>query len=287
MSAIPQTVEPAIPTSDSLFPPADRVVYERAPLLSVVAQLRFPRVLRIESGPPADFQDRIRDTFPLVEQGPQPMQAPIIGQPIQVMPQIPLELMQLLNAQAAQASYRFLTEDRKTTLTLSPEAISLSTTSYSHWGEFKTMFGVPIDALNEIYKPSFFTRVGLRYVNVIDREVLQLRDKPWSKLLRPEILGELALPQFEAVLETTRRQLRLKTSDMNIFLQHGTALTQNVPHTPKQTYGFDCDFSSAIAKTVISDAQSRLDELNNRAFRAFRWAITDDLHRALGPKVAD
>jgi uncharacterized protein (TIGR04255 family) len=294
MSAAAKTVRPdrPLPTSDSLFPDVERVVYGRSPLVSVVAQLRFPRILRIEGSPPADFQERIRDKFPLVEQGPAPLQLPLhlsglVPQAPHSPQMIPPDLMQLLNANAATNLYRFLTEDRKTTVTLSPEALSLNTSGYEHWGEFKKLLTEPLRALIDIYKPTFFTRVGLRYINLIDREQLQIANVPWSHLLNPAILGELALPEFEAAFESGRRQLRLNTVDMIIFMQHGTAFANNLPNAPpRQTYAIDCDYSSAVPHTVISDAQSRLDDFNNRAFRAFRWAISNDLHLALQPKPA-
>jgi hypothetical protein len=57
--------------ADDLFPDSARVIYGKAPLTGVVCQLRFPPILRIESAPPADFQDRIREQFPLLERRPQ------------------------------------------------------------------------------------------------------------------------------------------------------------------------------------------------------------------------
>jgi uncharacterized protein (TIGR04255 family) len=196
-----------------------------------------------------------------------------VGQPI------PPEILQILSMGVLDNSYRFVTEDRKTTIILVAESISLSTTDYKDWSEFKKMFGVAFDALMAIYKPSYFTRVGLRYTNAIDRSMLELASTPWSQLLRPEIIGELALPQFENSLEAVKHMLRLKTNEGSVTLQHGTAIVQG--HS-EQCYTLDCDFSSS-QKTVADDVQPLLAQFNDRAFRAFRWCITDTLHRALGP----
>lgn len=293
MAAVAKPTDRQLPASDSLFPETPRIVYERAPLLQVVAALRFPRILRIETDAPADFQDRIRDTFPLLERGPAPVMLP--SWPQAQAPQIPAELVRLLTAGAAAVSYRFLTEDRRITLSLTPNSINLTASVYSHWDDFKKLFKIPFGALVNIYRPAFFMRVGLRYINAINRSDLQLQDIPWSRLLRSEILGELSYPEFEETFEMTRRVLRLKTSDMNIMMQHGTATVGNAPSvflgnvnvpvgSSKQVYAIDCDFSSVSPKTVIADAQSYLDLFNDRAFRAFRWCITDILHNALRPK---
>ena len=64
-------------SSNELFPSSPREIYEKAPLIQVVCQLRFPPVLRIESQIPADFQERIRARFPLFERNSPPLAAPL------------------------------------------------------------------------------------------------------------------------------------------------------------------------------------------------------------------
>src|SRR5256885_3722562 len=53
--------------ADQLFPDSPRVIYGKAPLTAVICQLRFPPILRIESTVPADFQERVRTQFPLLD----------------------------------------------------------------------------------------------------------------------------------------------------------------------------------------------------------------------------
>jgi uncharacterized protein (TIGR04255 family) len=138
---------------DEFFPPTPRIAYERAPLVGVVAQLRYPTLLLIEKEPPADFQEAVRIIFPLLERG-----APLFaGQ------QLPAALMQLLAATATSPVYRFLTEDRHTVLALTPDSLSLNTTSYKHWADFKQFLEPSLKALSQIYQPSFYSRIGLRY----------------------------------------------------------------------------------------------------------------------------
>jgi uncharacterized protein (TIGR04255 family) len=260
-----------VETEGALFPETPRFLYGRAPLTQVVAQLRFPPILRIQSGPPADFQERVRGIFPLLERG---MALPV-GQ------QIPAEILQFLAAGNADATYRFLTEDRKTTLTLSPDSISLSTTAYHRWEQFKKLFDPPFAALAEIYKPSFFSRVGLRYINAISRRSLGLENVPWSQLLRQEILGEMSLPQIEKNIDSAQRVLRMKAPGGNggILMQHGTSKREG---QLEQNYTIDLDLY-ADAKTEVGDAQQLLDRFHIRAFRAFKWCIADALHEALEP----
>ena len=55
-----------------------------------------------------------------------------------------------------------------------------------------------IRALKDIYEPAFYSRIGLRYVDSVDRAALGMQNTPWSELLNQVILGELAEHFFEA-----------------------------------------------------------------------------------------
>lgn len=254
-----------------LFPPSPRVVYSKAPLVQVICQLRFPSLLSIESKPPVEFQEQIRTDFPLLEKVANPL-------PLDLPP----EVVQMIRAQASAISYQFLTEDRASTVTLTPESVALSTSRYTQWEHFRDQLRVPLAALNEIYSPSFFSRIGLRYQDAIARSVLGLEQVPWSMLLRRDILGELALPQFEANLEgVANRTLRLKLpcGAGSVLIRHGLGTLQGHQEV---CYMIDLDFFTE-QRTEVADAEPTLDQFNALAGRAFRWCITNLLRDALGP----
>jgi uncharacterized protein (TIGR04255 family) len=257
--------------SAELFPPSPRVVYSRAPLVQVICQLRFPSLLSIESKPPVDFQEQIRSHFPLLEK---------VASPVPV--NLPPEVVQMIGAQGSPISYQFLTEDRASTVTLTPESVALSTSEYTRWEHFRDQLRVPLASLNGIYRPSFFSRIGLRYQNAIDRARLGLQDTPWSKLLRQEMLGELALPRFEANLEhVANRAFRVKIPDRSgsLLMRHGFGTLQG---SPEICYMIDADFFSE-QRTEVANATRILDHFNRMAGHAFRWYITEPLRDALGP----
>ena len=258
--------------STELFPPSARVIYSKAPLIQVIGQLRFPSLLSIERQPPAEFQERIRDHFPLLERVTNPL-------PVELPP----EIVQMIRGQVGANSYQFLTEDHGTIVTLAPDSLALSTSKYTRWETFRDQLRVPLAALNEIYRPSFFSRIGLRYQDAIDRAALNLHGTPWSKLLRQEILGELALPQFEANLEqVANRSLRIKipNSTGSVLMRHGLASLQG---REEMCYMIDIDLFTE-QKTEVANAEPTLNHFNEMAGRAFRWCITDTLRNALGPE---
>lgn len=258
---------------DELFPPSERVIYSNAPLVEVTFQVRFPSILRIEGEAPAVFQDRIRRTFPLLERG-----API-GLPQNLT--LPPEMMQFLGSAGVGTVYRFLTGDRKSTVTLSPESLGFSTSEYHRWEEFLSDLRVSLNALCEIYEPAFFSRIGLRYIDAIDREVIGLSGVPWSRLFRPEILGELAVPVFERNLELAGRQLQVRLPDGggSMVLRHGIGRVAGREHP---SYMIDLDFFRAD-RVEVSNAEPILHAFHELSGRAFRWTITDELRCALHP----
>src|SRR4051812_11265118 len=110
----PPTDGDMVDRSAQLFPPTPRVVYRMAPLIQVICQLRFPTLLAIESKPPVDFQEMIRDHFPLLQRNVEPIPGELIP-----------EQLQVLFAQVSSLTYLFSTEDRTSTVTLSANSIAL------------------------------------------------------------------------------------------------------------------------------------------------------------------
>jgi uncharacterized protein (TIGR04255 family) len=49
------------------LPDYKRVIYEQSPRLEVIAQIRFPTILKITSQEPVDFQDSVRFEYPIFE----------------------------------------------------------------------------------------------------------------------------------------------------------------------------------------------------------------------------
>ncbi len=117
---------------------------------------------------------------------------------------------------------------------------------------------------------------------MVDKAQLGLEHESWSNLLNDKIVGELAVPFFEANLLEARRTLRVKDSDEKdeVLLQHG------VQQGRATSYLVDFDFYTN-EKTNVRDAKPILDKFNGRAGRAFRWCIKPVLHGALRPQPLD
>lgn len=257
-----------------MFPRSAHVIYEQSPLAEVICQLRFPPILRISSESPAMFQEQIRGAYPLFREktGPAPLSLPEgLAHVLQV------DLSVVPRGQ----NYDFLSEDEYWTVGLTREFIALSTTNYDTWEDFRNHLRLPLSRLVDLYSPAFFSRIGLRYRNLIRRSQVGLDESPWADLLEPHIAGELKGPEVAVKIKSAQRDILIATDvfDGDVRIRHGLVSDEK----GEQCYTIDSDFFTT-KRTDTGNAIEVLDEFNKIAGRLFRWCITDELHEALGPR---
>jgi uncharacterized protein (TIGR04255 family) len=188
-----------------------------------------------------------------------------------------------LPRQAGQRAYDFVSPDEVWTVRLTRDSIALTATKYERWQDFRRHLQVALDALADEYKPSFITRVGLRYQDVIRRSRLSLSDRPWRELLTGPIGGLLVSEINADVTQTfTQALLRLPGESGSVAMKHGLVEAADDRET---CYLVDSDFFSDN-RTNLEDVYGKLDFFNRQSGRLFRWCITDVLHEAMGPKSA-
>jgi uncharacterized protein (TIGR04255 family) len=253
---------------DALVAEYQRVIYDNNPLLEVILQIRFPTLLRLQSELPSDFQGKILSEYPHYE----------------AQEAIELKVM-TANAPPVVSESRvhiFLSNDRKWRVTLGSDSLSLSTReSYKDWYDFKGRAEFCIATFFEIYPIKVITRLGLRYRDLINPRKLGKTNSTWSTLINPSILGPMGAENFRAFpLDTAKWAQRFSVGDLKINMQGGTA-------RQGEDRCYSLDFDISIAKEIIAGGgslKSELELLHRPVGPLFRWAITDDLHAALGPK---
>lgn len=162
--------------------------------------------------------------------------------------------------------------------------MALATNQYQRWEEFQSNFKLAFEALLKEYTPVLFSRIGLRYLDVIRRSTLGLEDRPWSELLQPHIAGVLATHDFDSehILNTTQViEMTLSNDYGRATIRHGFAIDKATGET---CYLIDNDFFAEKIKDS-NDVNDRLTQFNLRARRLFRWCITDKLHEAMEPQA--
>lgn len=255
------------------FPDSPRVIYKQNPLVEVVCQLKFPPILKIESEPPASFQEKIRKEYPL-------MQETAPNEP-QLPPGIARVIVQAVPGFLQTRTYTFLSNDEKWKIGLTREFISLSTTNYTRWEEFRGGLKNAFDAFVSYYDPSFLVRIGLRYRDVISRSMRGLKRVEWSKLLRPHVLGELSDPNLSKAVQHSAHEMLISLDGGRgqVRVLHGLI---SEPGERDFSYSIDSDFFLE-GRTELKDAFKYLDSFNAEAGKLFRWCISPVLRKRLGP----
>ena len=261
-----------------LFPDVKRVIYRKNPLDLVICQLKFPPILRIDKDPPAEFQDYVRKEFPnYSEKNELTMEVPS-----GIKDRIPHELFSELLHIPSTKNYEFSSENRQWKINLTRTFISLTTNRYRVWEDFKERLQIPLTALTRTYSPAHFSRIGLRYRDVIRRSALGLDDVSWTELLRPQILGVLIDSQISESMQNLESVYQIALSDRESAVRVFTRLARD-RNSNEICYMIDSDFFKA-RKTLTDDVIGKLDYFNAHAFRLFRWCITERLHQSMEPQ---
>lgn len=262
------------------FPETQRIVFKRNPLTKVICQLRFPTILRIESEVPVQFQEKVREHYPELIEKQNTSSFPDLEN-------APLEFKQILsqlvpNITPQKRSYEFISEDGHWAVGLSSNSISLTTTDYTRWEQFNEYLEIPFNALKEIYSPAFFNRIGLRYINVIQREMLEAPSEiHWTELLQPYILGALAEENVAKNVEEHVGQtlINLTGTKGKVRVHFGLGKDDQ----GRAGYLIDNDFF-VEERVRVDEADEYLHEFNRRSGRLFQWVITEKLRQLLIPE---
>jgi uncharacterized protein (TIGR04255 family) len=262
------------------IPNYERVIYEHSPLIEVIAQLRFPTILRIASQQPVDFQDSIRFEYPIFETSRNL--------------QIPIELSNLLTQfssnftsglTSSDLTYQFKSEDLSSQISLDKNSITLATTKYERYETFMNKFKTAVELFEKIYNPSFYSRTGLRYRDLIIRSELNIQDKEWHELIPQHIASELYTPEVADSIQNFVKNLQLKTEFGQVNFNHGLVNIRDTEKGIDETaYLLDCDFFTEDKVERSQNVWNILDSYNHTARNLFRWSITKELHRAMRPQ---
>lgn len=259
-----------------MFSQNTRCIYRKNPLDKVICQLRFPEILSIETNLPAAFQEAIRSGFPrysCTKDKPAPR---MVGTPGNMR----------MEQQPERNNYSFISADGVWQVNLTSGFISLTCNRYTRWEEFARKLDKPLAAFIKLYNPANFERVGLRYINLISRQAVELSDVPYRDLLNPCWIGPFA---EEDVLETA---ITRHTIDSEVTIRGGcrvkihagpVLVTRNGKTDPEPKFAFDQDLY-ITGNIPLTYSAGALETLHSQAYSIFRGAITDTLHEAMEPE---
>ena len=258
-----------------LFSDYQRYQYARSPLIEVICQLRFPAILAINNGEPADFQEAVRQAFPRYAQRKEQLPPKVVGAG---SPNAKVE------PQGSVINHSFISADGLWKINLTKDFIALSTLRYTNWEDFALRLDQPLAQFIQVYQPAFFQRVGLRYLNAISKKRLGLTDLLWDDLIRSPYLGILGEPDVDETKvgrSTLETELSLEDG-ARMKIHAGPGLINGGKQDPEPKFILDGDFSRA-GNLTADKVPDTLEVLHRYAERFFHGAILPELHEAMGP----
>lgn len=227
------------------------------PLERVLIQLRFHPILLIDSKEPVDFQEKIRDKFPYYSS--------FIN-----------KLSNNNELQDIKKNYIFRkNQNGNEYIILNRDSISLNTDKYDKWENFKKNFKLALDSFESIYKPNLYTRIGLRYTDIISRKKLNKPKYKWSNLINEKYLGFIS-EEFEIIYNKNQYIIRLDKK--NNIANISTSIEKR--DYDNNCFCIDTDLSF-IGEVKNNEIEKRINCLHSYSRPIFRNIITKKLHEIL------
>ncbi len=234
-------------------PQAPQTHYVRNFIKQAVCELRFPTLYELEGPrPPPSFAHALRKNYPnhaVVESvtvgGPTPSRSNV---------------------------HSFKSRHQDWTVNLTASSVVLETTKYDSFAEFKDRLALILKASGPIIDCDFFTRVGLRYINLLPYSRPEIRN--W---VNPALVGALSDGIFGDAIEHNGR-IGGTILGGGYLLQHGVV---SAPAGGPSMYSLDFDFSSE--DVTLDTTLDVVENLHSQEHSFFQWALGPKAKEYLGP----
>jgi uncharacterized protein (TIGR04255 family) len=261
-------------------PPAE-VPLSRAPLVKVLAQLKFPVNARIDTTEGvARFQEALRDSYPIMRQEQQQL---AISLPPGGIPGLQV-------AATSSSLWRLSALEDGWTVVLARDFVAIETSTYTSRDDFMNRFAQVLRAMETAdLAPSVTDRMGVRYIDRIEGDDM-LGELP--VLVRREVLGvgQVELPErAEIVNSASQTHLRLDGMDIRAswgLLPPGAVLLPGLEAVDTKSWVLDVDvFAEQTKPFLLDDALQDAKTAADHAYRLFRWVVTPEFLRRHGGDV--
>lgn len=256
-------------------PPPKEVPLKDAPLIRVIAQVRFPPILSIEKKDfVGSFQEAIREKYPILQ--PEQTQTFVFGPQGAVQPTL-------------QLTWRFIDAADSWRVSLAPDFMALETTAYLSRRDFLERLENVLIALKKSFDPQIIERFGLRYVDRLVGQDLQ----DISLLVKPEILGMMAAEFRGDIHQAINESLFVIPKTEEQILARWGLMPASVTFDPnaiepiaETSWILDLDMSLSKNRGFSIEAlMSEGQRFAERIYTFFRWAVEDEFLRHFGGQL--
>jgi uncharacterized protein (TIGR04255 family) len=243
------------------------IALERAPLVRVVAQVRFPRLSVFQTpNPIGPFVEKVAREYPLLAEK---KEIQLVATPSGILQQ-----------PSDTRTWEMRSADEQWTVTINEAFLALTTFEYKSRVDFISRFDSLVSVFTEIYNPPFGERLGIRYTNRLTgaRVLDHLPD-----FFRAEVLAGLAIPTAgkasvkmtisDTIFELDRRTLQVRWG----LVPANASIDIQIPGLNEPSWVIDLDSFNSHKIPFSSEAlDEELRQLAGQAYSMFRWMITND-----------
>jgi uncharacterized protein (TIGR04255 family) len=235
---------PAASPRQLSVPQVAREHYARNFIRQAVCELRFPTIFEIDDKrPPAAFWNAVRRVFQTHD------------------------LINKVNLGPAKvehgSAHRFTSPKGRWTAVLRSSSVSLETSQYSSFEDFEQNLRVIVNAASQMIDSEFYTRIGLRYINL-----LPTGDEGVDGWVNPVLVAPLVTGVLGDSSEFAG-QVRGNTACGGYYFQHGFGVDQAV----NSSKGYVLDFDFYCDDVPVAKAWETIGVLHSEEHSLFRWAL--------------
>lgn len=259
-------------------PPPREVPLTNAPLVRVIAQVRFGQILSISNaGFIAPFQEAIRRQYPLLQ--PEKPLLEIRGGQGGVLD---------VTANPSATTWRFFDVTRSWRASLAPDFLALEALegSYSSRDDFIMRFEQLLQALEQHIDPQVIVRLGVRYIDRVTGSNLEAL----PSLVRPEVAGvlgsSLAGHARQAISETI---FSLPDDDGRLRARWGlvpakaTVDPSAMAPIGELSWILDLDAFVEMSRPLdVTSVTNHARAFAERIYAFFRWVVTSEFLERYG-----
>ena len=236
------------------FPPVDREIFDQNYLETVVIELRYPTYLRLREKEPLEISEAIRAKFPIYD----------LGRRMDVTP---------LGTTDSQPVYTFTPRQKDPVFELSTSKILLTTKKYKSFDNFSAHIEFIVEQCLPYLDTTFFTRVGLRYINAVSgihETGSDILDWITNDLVKPVAGGEVG-------------SVYSMKSELTGPLREGGSYTfrYGLPPASPGMRKFVLDWDYYKENVEVGDCMDVLKAFHRVHFPFFWWALGGKAREAL------
>jgi uncharacterized protein (TIGR04255 family) len=257
------------------FNKIERVEYENNILFEVIFQARFPEIMKISNEEPSVFQDMIRkEGFP--ESPNQVSNVPV---------NLTEEIKRLITKEK---EFEFLSENKDWKVSLSSKFIAVSCMgTYLNFIDFKEKIAKVLKIFCEVYSPSYFTRVGVRYQNIANSTLFSTTTNVREFIpvyVAPELKESIA-----SDIKSFEKSMLLEDNNIKANVRHSltqaTGKLHNKQFNDEDSYIIDIDCYTDEKVRGEADVIKLCEDFKAIEWNIFQWSITNKLREQMEPKA--